>query len=375
MDSKNPWKILILLALIGVVSMFIAGDFIGVAILMVLAYFQNATYSMVSRSAVRDSVLYHAFTSLLSTFVFYLVLFKLIQDKLTLVLFIPYTVATVYGSFTGARTSQRIEEFFGITTDPTKKKPTPQSIRAQKILAIYLGIFGIIVAIYSKNFMTTFVIAGLAFADNVTFSILRRSRNTSNTTYHIAASLVKSTVAYLMLGSLALKGMPFELFIPYCFGSVLGGITGQEISAWVERKIGASADAHLNVDLPWYKFIPWKSVWILTAITLVLIAVTGTFSFVAYLAFLSAAQQISFSVVSRSRQRNNMTYHVIASVFSNAVWFLTFRELNVKNWTSELYVPYALGGAVGSVTGVGISMGIEKKLNIVSDAKPAPKAA
>ena len=63
-----------------------------------------------------------------------------------------------------------------------------------------------------------------------------------------------------------------------------------------------------------------------------------------------------------------MTYHIIASIFSNAIWFLTFRQLQVKHWTNELFVPYALGGTVGSVTGVGLSMGIEKAIGASSDS-------
>lgn len=42
---------------------------------------------------------------------------------------------------------------------------------------------------------------------------------------------------------------------------------------------------------------------------------------------LAFVQNVSFSVVSRSRNRNNMRYHMIAAFFSNSIWFLTFREL------------------------------------------------
>lgn len=366
--GRSHWFILVTLGLIGVFSIITANDQRGIVVLMALAYLSNASYSMVSRSAVRDSTLYHAFMTLLSNFIFYLVLYILITDQLTLAFFIPYTVATVYGSFTGAKASQRMEEFFGITTDPAKKKPTSQSMLAQKILLIFLAVTGIAVGIYVKNIFIALTIAGLSFADNITFSILRRSRNTSNSTYHVAASILKSTVAYLMLGTLSLRGMPFDLFAPYCFGSILGGVTGQEISAWVERKIGATADAHLSTDASWYQFIPYKWVIALTIVTLPLLVFSSNCLFLAYLTALSAAQQVSFSIVSRSRQRNNMAYHVIAAIFSNSIWFLTFRQLNLKNWTGELYMPYALGGAIGSVTGAGVSMGIEKKLNISSDS-------
>jgi len=373
MNLGNPWKILIALAVIGVISVFFTTDILGVCVLMLLSYISNASYSMVSRSAVRDSILYHAFTTLLSNVVFYEVLKILVADNMTLALFIPYTVATVYGSFTGAKASQWVEERFGIVTDPSKKQETPQSKLAKKLVLVLVGTMGIVVGFLSRNLVAALLIAGLAFGDNVTFSLVRRSRNTSNTTYHIIAFLVKSLAWYMLFSSLSVKGMPFGLFAPYCFGSVLGGITGQGISAWIEKKIGATADAHLTYDMPWYGFIPWKSTAILSGMVVLYLTVLMFIKpldsgFLAYLAVLSAGQQVAFSLVSRSRQRNNMAYHVIASIFSNGVWFLTFRQLQVKQWTAELFTPYALGGTIGSVTGVGISMGIENKLGISSDS-------
>lgn len=372
---RSQGLILGVLGVIGLVAVVWSPNAIAVIFLMVLSYLSNASYSMVSRSAVRDSVLYHAFTTLLSNLIFYLVLQRLVTDNMTLALFVPYTVATVYGSFTGAKVSQRVEEYFGITSDTSKKKPTSQSVIAQKWLLVLLACMGIIVAVYSKSIFGTVTIAALAFGDNITFSLLRRSRNTSNTTYHIVASLVKSLAWYMLFRSLSLKGMPVDLFIPYSFGSVLGGITGQQVSGWIEKKIGASADAHLSSDILWYGFVPWKSVGLLMCCVVPAVLFLGDSSFLAGLAALSAAQQISFSIVSRSRQRNNMTYHIIASIFSNAVWFLTFRQLQVKQWTNELFVPYAIGGTIGSVTGVGVSMGIEKQLGVTSDAVAVPKKA
>ena len=86
------------------------------------------------------------------------------------------------------------------------------------------------------------------------------------------------------------------------------------------------------------------------------------------LMLLAFVQSISFSIVSRSRNRNNITYHIIASVFSNAVWFLTFRELVLSNMNLLLFVPYTIGTVIGSVTGVKISQRIEKWLGAESDS-------
>jgi uncharacterized membrane protein YfcA len=80
--------------------------------------------------------------------------------------------------------------------------------------------------------------------------------------------------------------------------------------------------------------------------------------------FLALAQNITFSLVSRSRNRDNITYHIIASLMANSVWFLTFRFLIVEEMSWMLFVPYTIGTVIGSVFGVKISMKIESIFNI-----------
>jgi hypothetical protein len=91
------------------------------------------------------------------------------------------------------------------------------------------------------------------------------------------------------------------------------------------------------------------------------------------IAFLAFFQSVSFSIVSRSRNRSNLTYHMIASVFSNGVWFLTFRELVKADMSLTLFVPYTIGTVAGSLTGVKISMWIESWLCAGSDEHIKPK--
>ena len=85
------------------------------------------------------------------------------------------------------------------------------------------------------------------------------------------------------------------------------------------------------------------------------------------IAGLAFAQNISFSIVSRARNRNNFTYHMVASVFSNGVWFATFRQLIQADMTWLFFVPYTLGTVCGSLTGAKISMFIEKLLGARAD--------
>lgn len=74
---------------------------------------------------------------------------------------------------------------------------------------------------------------------------------------------------------------------------------------------------------------------------------------------LAYAQNITFSLVSRARNRDNMTYHAIAAIGSNLVWFMTFRQLVVADMSWLLLLPYTVGTVAGSLTGAKVSMWIE----------------
>lgn len=82
---------------------------------------------------------------------------------------------------------------------------------------------------------------------------------------------------------------------------------------------------------------------------------------------LAFIQNVSFSIVSRSRNRDNMTYHIIAAAFSNTIWFLTFRALVKADMNFILFFPYCIGTVLGSLVGVKIAMIIEKILGASAD--------
>jgi len=73
-------------------------------------------------------------------------------------------------------------------------------------------------------------------------------------------------------------------------------------------------------------------------------------------------QNISFTMVSRSRNRDNMAYHAICGLFSNGIWFLTMGLLVRNELSLILLVPYIVGSVSGSITGAKASMWIEKKI-------------
>jgi len=83
---------------------------------------------------------------------------------------------------------------------------------------------------------------------------------------------------------------------------------------------------------------------------------------------LAFTQNVAFTMVSRSRNRSNMTYHAICSVFSNAIWFMTMRELVLADLTIYLIIPYVTGTVAGSLFGAKLSIKIEKAIGAKSDS-------
>lgn len=86
---------------------------------------------------------------------------------------------------------------------------------------------------------------------------------------------------------------------------------------------------------------------------------------IALMVVMAFCQNVSFSIVSRSRNRDSKLYHFVAAIFSNGVWFATMKFLVVtSHMTWLLFIPYTIGTVGGSVAGQAISMQIEKRLKI-----------
>lgn len=83
------------------------------------------------------------------------------------------------------------------------------------------------------------------------------------------------------------------------------------------------------------------------------------------LAFL---QSVSNSLSSRSRNRNNFRYHTVAAIFSNGVWFCSFKVLADAGMNWVLILPYTLGTVCGSLSGAKIGMIIERWLGAACDS-------
>lgn len=78
---------------------------------------------------------------------------------------------------------------------------------------------------------------------------------------------------------------------------------------------------------------------------------------------LAFIQNVSFTMVSRSRNRDNMTYHMVCSVFSNGLWFATMHYLVATELNWVMAIPYIIGTVAGSMFGAKVSMKIEKLID------------
>ena len=86
-----------------------------------------------------------------------------------------------------------------------------------------------------------------------------------------------------------------------------------------------------------------------------------------YILILAFFQNVSFSIVSRARNRSSFTYHMVAAILSNAMWYLTFKMLFINNMNLLMFIPYCTGTVLGSLSGAKVSMLIETWLGADSD--------
>jgi predicted neutral ceramidase superfamily lipid hydrolase len=113
--------------------------------------------------------------------------------------------------------------------------------------------------------------------------------------------------------------------------------------------------------------------WVKIVIVVLSLILEFTFSTIPVLTIslfliIAFCQNVAFSIVSRSRNRDNIDYHIISAIFSNGIWFLTFRLLVLNDMNIALFIPYCIGTVAGSVWGVKISMKIETFLGATSDS-------
>jgi len=67
-------------------------------------------------------------------------------------------------------------------------------------------------------------------------------------------------------------------------------------------------------------------------------------------------QNASFTLVSRARNSNSLSFHAIASVLSNGIWLLVIKNV-VQNFDKPMMmIVYVIGSVIGSITMHHVSM-------------------
>ena len=84
----------------------------------------------------------------------------------------------------------------------------------------------------------------ISFVLNILWSMMSRARNRSNLTYHAILVILSSVLWVCFMQELMTSD--FKTMLYSCIGSSAGAILGQPISMFVEKKIGASSDEHIN---------------------------------------------------------------------------------------------------------------------------------
>ena len=80
--------------------------------------------------------------------------------------------------------------------------------------------------------------------------------------------------------------------------------------------------------------------------------------------FLVILQNASFTLVSRARNSNSISFHAISSVLSNSIWLLVIKNV-VQNFDKPvMMIVSIIGSVIGSISMHYISMKyLEKKPN------------
>lgn len=90
----------------------------NVVIMMLMAFAQNTSFSIVSRSRNFDSKLYHLFAAVGSNCIWFMTLkYLAITNHMDWRLFIPYAIGAVAGSVNGQWISMKIEQWLRLTRD------------------------------------------------------------------------------------------------------------------------------------------------------------------------------------------------------------------------------------------------------------------
>ncbi|MDO8571300.1 MAG: hypothetical protein Q7R79_01320 [bacterium] len=384
---KDLWPIGALLLLVIGQLIFFTPEIWQIMLLVIgLSYGQNIAFALSSRAKMRNNVMYHMCAVLVSTFVSFIT-FRMILGPggdFSLRLLLAYTTGTIAGSLTGSYISMWIEHMTGAVADadPAQKLSDRQK---QKIAIRYLlGVVGISWALQffffpQENILSLLGIMVIVFLPDMAYSMRNWVQNRNRDSLTLAVALYNGIVDFFRWAFLVSFDMRWGIFVPYSTGGTAGSVAGSVFASWltgyIDRKTGTktSADAHVKKG----EVRPFNPnlIYVLLAILGLTTVIFPPKNLLTVIPFLLAvtAMHISFALVSRARNRNNALFHLIAAMCSNGAWFFVLHLVATmaKN-DFRLFVPYAIGTAIGGLVGVRIAMVIERRVMAVADA-PAMK--
>ena len=215
----------------------------SLAWLMLLSCVQSIGFGLSSRAGNRGSQNYFIFTKIFSITFWFLTFGYLVTRNMPLSLFVPYTVATVFGSITGAQVSMKIERFFGFKPDEHVSIGSVENIESLFkewwlfTTIIFAGFCYIIFAPSSIKLATMFFGTLIFATESMSFAIASRAGNRDSLFYHLCTRLVKGTVWFFTIEYTVIHNMSIDILVPVGLG-----VLGQKIGMKIEEKIGAVMD-------------------------------------------------------------------------------------------------------------------------------------
>jgi hypothetical protein len=272
---------LVIAMLISVVSGIIPAR--DMFIVVTLGLLQNAVYSINTRLANRDHPGWPVVTGILGSVILivhwtYLLKYTASGGTMPLLLFLPYTLATVAGSTIGSRLSMSIEDILGLKPDAhvkeeeeKKKKESKKKYQTIKwhhrllaVVAIISGAyifwneeillwFGLLpqaivlpftVSDWGLSARTIALLFGglIFFLHNATFTLMSRAGNRDHATYHAILCVLLGFMAFWHGSFVILNARFIDLIPVVAFASALGQLFAQEFSMWMEKKLNSVMD-------------------------------------------------------------------------------------------------------------------------------------
>ncbi|MBX4190228.1 hypothetical protein KW791_02960, partial [Candidatus Parcubacteria bacterium] len=247
MTSKinSPFIPLTLLGLFVIVQILGKSAPMAILVILGLAFVQSIAYSLQSRSAVRNSNLYHIGAAIFSSLVFFTTRQLLITKNLPFILLPAYVFGTVTGATYGKKISQKVEKLIDARTGPSDKNKSQLLQFWPSLMVLSIALAGEILFL-SNQPMLLLGIAALAFFSSLGFSIVRVTRNSDNHWVHLGAILFEAVMAFLLLKIMIDNNMNWILFIPNLTGNMIASLSGSELAKKILAMTKSSTDGHVK---------------------------------------------------------------------------------------------------------------------------------